>query len=198
VVLENPRAFHNYTNKDGKQVYAVYSSFTIRALGAIIDSFIMSVPGFFISLLIYWLMVPTSDLTSGNIDPNSPVVLQATNWIVLISGTLFLLYTVLMTTFYGQTLGHRAVGIKVMKVDGEKVDFNNALVRNLFGYSWIISRVLVLVESDIITLIGFLLGTLVLIGFAAVLWHPQRQGWHDRLAGTVVVHRVELVKDTNF
>jgi uncharacterized RDD family membrane protein YckC len=39
---------------------------------------------------------------------------------------------------------------------------------------------------------------MVLIGFSAAGWHPRKQGWHDRLAETVVVLRTELVKGVNY
>ncbi len=37
--------------------------------------------------------------------------------------------------------------------------------------------------------VGYVLSTLLLLlGFFWVLWDPRRQAWHDKLAGTVVVH----------
>jgi len=36
--------------------------------------------------------------------------------------------------------------------------------------------------------LGYAVAALPLcLGFLAILWDPRRQGWHDRLAGTVVV-----------
>jgi uncharacterized RDD family membrane protein YckC len=38
--------------------------------------------------------------------------------------------------------------------------------------------------------LGYLLAALPLfLGFLWALWDPRRQGWHDKLAGTVVVVR---------
>jgi len=38
--------------------------------------------------------------------------------------------------------------------------------------------------------VGYLLSALpLLLGFFWALWDPRRQGWHDKLAGTVVVVR---------
>ncbi|MDW8399424.1 MAG: RDD family protein [Acetobacteraceae bacterium] len=38
--------------------------------------------------------------------------------------------------------------------------------------------------------VGYLLSGLpLLLGFLWVLWDPRRQGWHDKLAGTLVVLR---------
>jgi uncharacterized RDD family membrane protein YckC len=37
--------------------------------------------------------------------------------------------------------------------------------------------------------VGYVLSTVpLLLGFFWVLWDPRRQAWHDKLAGTVVVH----------
>jgi uncharacterized RDD family membrane protein YckC len=37
--------------------------------------------------------------------------------------------------------------------------------------------------------LGYFLSSLpLLLGFFWVAWDPRRQGWHDKLAGTVVIH----------
>jgi uncharacterized RDD family membrane protein YckC len=37
--------------------------------------------------------------------------------------------------------------------------------------------------------LGYVLSSLpLLLGFFWVAWDPRRQGWHDKLAGTVVIH----------
>jgi uncharacterized RDD family membrane protein YckC len=37
--------------------------------------------------------------------------------------------------------------------------------------------------------VGYVLSTVpLLLGFFWMLWDPRRQGWHDKLAGTVVIH----------
>ncbi|MEI7557107.1 RDD family protein, partial [Candidatus Chlorohelix sp.] len=197
VVNENPQAFHSYS-KEGKQVYAIFASFSIRLVAAIIDTLIMSIPSFMLSLLVYWVTLPASVIESNTIDPTNPDVINASNWLILLNGTIYLLYCVSMTARFGQTVGHRLMGLKVMKLDGSKPDLSTALVRNLFGYSWIISQILSAVDIGLVNVLGFILTIMVMIGFSSVAWAPRRQGWHDRLAGTVVVHRAELVKDLNF
>ena len=66
----------------------------------------------------------------------------------------------------GQTWGMRAVKIRVARVDGQPMTAGTAGIR-LLGY--------------IISSWAFGLGLLW------VLWDAQRQGWHDKMAGTVVV-----------
>jgi uncharacterized RDD family membrane protein YckC len=72
----------------------------------------------------------------------------------------------------GQTLGKMALGIKVISTDGSPVSWGRALLRYL----------------------GYIVSGLVLaLGFLWIAFDPQRQGWHDKIAGTYVVP-----KETNF
>jgi uncharacterized RDD family membrane protein YckC len=77
-----------------------------------------------------------------------------------------MLYSIVMHTLFGQTIGKMIVGIQVLRSDGRPVGILSATVR-FFGA--IIS--------------GLLLG----VGFLWVLWDQERQGWHDMLADTVVI-----------
>ena len=64
------------------------------------------------------------------------------------------------------TLGGIIVRIRVVRLDGRKVDFPTAIVRSL----------------------GAFLGLAALgLGYFWAAWDEERQGWHDKLAGTVVV-----------
>ena len=66
----------------------------------------------------------------------------------------------------GQTVGMRALNIKVVKTDGSQLDLVGAFLRY----------------------IGFFISCLAL--FIGVIWaafDAQKQGWHDKIAGTYVV-----------
>lgn len=66
----------------------------------------------------------------------------------------------------GQTLGSRALKIRVVKTDGSYLDYGGAFVR----------------------FIGFVISCLAF--FLGVLWaafDADKQGWHDKIAGTYVV-----------
>jgi uncharacterized RDD family membrane protein YckC len=66
----------------------------------------------------------------------------------------------------GQTLGSRALNIRVVKTDGSHLDYFGAFLRY----------------------IGFVIACVVF--FIGVIWaafDAQRQGWHDKIAGTYVV-----------
>ena len=66
----------------------------------------------------------------------------------------------------GATLGKQVMKIKVVTEDGKPVDYKTAVLRYL-GY----------IVSSIVIFLGFLW----------VLWDEKKQGWHDKIAKTVVV-----------
>ncbi|WP_330459392.1 RDD family protein [Streptomyces sp. NBC_00820] len=86
-----------------------------------------------------------------------------------------LLYEVLMTSLAGGTLGKLAVGIRVVKADtGQKAGLGASIIR------WIIP----IVGS-------FVCGIGQLIVYLSPFWDNagRLQGWHDKAASTMVVHK---------
>lgn len=81
-------------------------------------------------------------------------------------GWAALYMTVLLSWWNGQTVGKRAMGIRVVRLDGEPITWWVAFER-AGGYA-----------------AGFATG---LLGFAQVWWDANRQAIHDRIVGTVVV-----------
>lgn len=66
----------------------------------------------------------------------------------------------------GQTFGMRALNIRVIKTDGSYLDLVGAFLRYI---------------GLIVSCIAFFIGVLW------VLFDAQKQGWHDKIAGTYVV-----------
>jgi len=88
----------------------------------------------------------------------------------IISALVVLFYFTLLLGAYGQTVGMMALKIKVVKEDGTKIGYVDALVRSLL-----------LIIDAIPWVIPFLLG-------AILIWtSDQRQRIGDRAAHTVVV-----------
>jgi uncharacterized RDD family membrane protein YckC/cytoskeletal protein CcmA (bactofilin family) len=77
-----------------------------------------------------------------------------------------IIYFVAMWTWKGTTLGSLVFGLKVIRTDGRPITFAVALVRSLAS-----------VFSLMVLFLGFL--------WAA--WDREKQSWHDKIAGTVVV-----------
>ena len=80
-------------------------------------------------------------------------------------------YWIVPTALSGQTLGKRAVGVRVVNKHGGPPGFVRSSVRFLG----------MMLESALAT---FLIG---LIGLLNPLWDRDKQTWHDKLAGTYVV-----------
>jgi len=80
---------------------------------------------------------------------------------------LFVLNFVVMAGIGGQTAGMRILGIFIVRVDGKPFTMKQAAVRHLIGYP--------------------LSMALFSLGFLWMLWDPRQQGWHDKLARTIVV-----------
>ena len=75
-------------------------------------------------------------------------------------------FTVMLTLFKGQTVGKKVMGIRVLRLDGEPINWWAAFERG-GGY-----------------FAGIATG---LLGFVQVYWDANRQCVHDKIGGTVVV-----------
>jgi uncharacterized RDD family membrane protein YckC len=71
-----------------------------------------------------------------------------------------------MWAWKGMTVGGVVMNLRVVRLDGQPVSFGVALVRALGGAFSVI---------------------VFLLGFLWIAWDKERQGWHDMIAGTVVV-----------
>lgn len=77
-----------------------------------------------------------------------------------------LAYFAAMWTWKATTVGGILLGLKVVRLDGQPVTFLVALVRSLAA-----------AFSAVVLFLGFLW----------IAWDEDKQGWHDKLAGTVVI-----------
>jgi uncharacterized RDD family membrane protein YckC len=76
-------------------------------------------------------------------------------------------YCVVLWGLKGTTIGGIVCNLKVVRLNDQRVDWSTALVRALSGF-----------------LSFFAAG----IGFIWVAFDDQRQSWHDKIAGTTIVH----------
>src|SRR5205823_14906626 len=75
-------------------------------------------------------------------------------------------YFVGMWTWKGTSVGKICLGLKIVRTDGTPIDFAVALVRSLAS---------------------FFSALVFLLGFFWAGWDREKQSWHDKIAGTVVV-----------
>ena len=66
----------------------------------------------------------------------------------------------------GQTPGKRLMGARIVRSDGQRLRLGNAIRREL----------------------AYVLSGLLFLGYLWILFDNRRQGWHDKLAGTIVVY----------
>jgi uncharacterized RDD family membrane protein YckC len=85
--------------------------------------------------------------------------------VIFISLGLLWIYSTLLEGFNGQTLGKRAIGLKVVRTDGKKMSYDHAAVRN-FGK--------VLLPFDLL--------------FGYELRDPRFIRYFDKFAGTTVIN----------
>ncbi len=152
------------------QVRAVYpAGFFSRLEAFAIDLIILSVIQLVSSALIQKILAffQFTRLASFIDSTTSNPILNLT-----IGATVFALFMIGYFTFFwtlvGFTPGKAVLGLKVVRKGGEKVSFGRSLLR-FFAY-WISALPLFL-------------------GFLWVLWDPNRQGWHDKIAGTLVLYQ---------
>lgn len=77
-------------------------------------------------------------------------------------------YFVYFTSQKGQTLGKQAMGIRVQNMEtGQNLDVVSAILREVVG--------------------KFISSLVLLLGYFWMLWDPNKQTWHDKIAKSVVV-----------
>ncbi|MDZ5712475.1 RDD family protein [Jeotgalibacillus haloalkalitolerans] len=97
------------------------------------------------------------------------------------TAAVFFAYFVLMTKFFGQTLGKMIFGLRVVAKDGERPGWITVLIRELAG-------------RYIYTSITFFGLPFLAVLYVAAAFTPKKQAVHDLFADTTVVHERTVVK----
>jgi uncharacterized RDD family membrane protein YckC len=85
----------------------------------------------------------------------------------LFSAFISIVYYVFFIGYCGQTPGKMALRVKVIRTTGEEMGFYRAFLREVVG--------------------KFISFVFICIGYLWVSFDPQKQGWHDKIAGTYVI-----------
>lgn len=144
---------------ENKQVTVV--GFGPRLLAVLIDGAMVGFLSFMLAFFIGLIAIFTNQV---NTSQDSSVLELLT---VLSLFIFSVIYYVGFWTNEGQTMGNTIIGLKVIRTDGSRLSVGQALLRYI-GY--IISA------------------SLFSIGFVWAAFDSKRQGWHDKLAGTLVVY----------
>ncbi len=154
-LIDRPNTNKNYALKT--------AGFWIRFWAFILD-------GFVITAIVGILVNPIFYLMDWS--------LSETVWyapISMISAIFYYSYFVLMTKFFGQTLGKMIFGLRVISFKHEKLTWSDVLFRDWIG------RIINSIFMPLYILVGIL---------------PNNQGVHDFFADTTVVHeKIYIEKD---
>jgi uncharacterized RDD family membrane protein YckC len=77
-----------------------------------------------------------------------------------------IIYNIGFWMLSGQTPGKRILGVRVMRVDGERLRLRNAVLRQ----------------------VGYWISTIFFLGFLWILFDSKRQGFHDKIGDTIVTY----------
>jgi tetratricopeptide (TPR) repeat protein len=132
-----------------------YAHFVLRLLAASIDSLL------FLALNIYfwWMIAQSPDIQT-----------LSYNLFLYLIIALFPLgfpYQILLTYWFGGTIGKLVTGIKITSVEGSGLSLKRVAFRQTIGYmfSWLFFG----------------------LGYWAILKDEKRQAWHDKTVGSVVL-----------
>lgn len=152
-----------------------YAGFWRRLIAYMIDGFIVSIVFIvlaFISGIAFFAGTISGGSSAWITEMNDPAkVLSFTLWIWVFSTLINMAYFTYFHGSTGRTPGKMLLGLQVLSVEGNQISFGIAFLRSV-GY---------LVSSAIFCL-----------GYIWIGFDSKKQGWHDKIAGTVVVVRENI------
>ena len=133
--------------------------FSRRTIAALIDFLFITFIGFLVTFLLGFLGLFIEMFTAEQSHYLQAIIVIA---FLLVS----VLYYLVSWTRSGSTMGQMVVGARVVATNGAKLGWGKAILRYI-GY---------LVSAAVFAL-----------GFVWVIFDKKRQGWHDKIAGTMVI-----------
>lgn len=138
-----------------------------RWLAIIIDGLIVAVMTLLLAGAGGAFFAIETALLSDDAAQISAAIAQFQNDVLRVNLLVSALYNVaFMRLFNGQTLGKIILKLRVVKKNGRRISILDAIMRNVFGYT---------------------ISGMFLLGYFWALLDREKQTWHDKLAGTVVV-----------
>ncbi|GAA6120649.1 RDD family protein [Acidovorax sp. FG27] len=108
-----------------------------------------------------------------------------------LQGFLFIVFAIYFTWFWarGQTLAMKTWHIRIVGRDGRAISQRRALLRYALSWLWFLPPLAAMAPFQL----SGAESTVIVLGWVAIWallsrFHPQRQFWHDALAGTRLVH----------
>jgi uncharacterized RDD family membrane protein YckC len=145
-----------------------YAGFFSRAAAYVVDRVIVFTIVFVIMLVIdYFLSLFKLDQwLAARIGSSTNQIITTLLSSIGINLVVSIFYNIGFWMLSGQTPGKRFLGVRVMRADGERLKLRNAIWRQ----------------------IGYYISTILYLGFIWILFDNKRQGFHDKIAGTIVTY----------
>lgn len=128
-----------------------YAGFWIRFVAALIDGILLAIVNYLIGLLFGVIF-----------GKNAANITSLFAWVINIG------YYVVYQQKYGQTIGKKAMNIKVVTYDGQTPAMFTFFLREIIG--------------------KFISAIILLIGYFMIIWDAKKQALHDKIASTYVVY----------
>jgi len=135
-----------------------FAGFWVRLVAYLIDATILGIVQFVVSLA---LGFAGGSLTDNGGDMAMAMISALCGMVISIA------YAVFFTGYNGQTPGKMALRIQVVRCDGTPMTYGRAFLREVIG--------------------KFASGIILGIGYLMVAFDRNKQGLHDRIAGTYVI-----------
>ncbi|MFC2023716.1 RDD family protein [Chloroflexota bacterium] len=141
-----------------------YAGFVTRLVAFVIDRAVISVVMLVIALAVRYVLdaFPINQLL-GFFEGQW-------QWAAILGVAVYLavaiLYDIGFWMLAGQTPGKYLMGLRIVRTDADRLKFGNAVRRE----------------------IGYVLSGILFLGYLWILFDNRRQGFHDKLAGTLVVY----------
>lgn len=138
------------------------AGFWIRFVAYFLDGLIVGVPGLILLFIAGAISRPADGQATGQV--SGAVIVVYALWII--ASIAYFIY--FWTRPEGQTLGMKALHLRVIKTDGSQLTMGSAILRY----------------------VGMLLNSIIFglpIGWIWAGFDKNKQGWHDKIAGTYVV-----------
>jgi len=153
-----------------------YGGFWRRAVAAVIDQVILVC--LYTLLFVLGALAGLSGFAALSYPVETDAMVRGTAGIALLYQAFCMLLNMGYFTYFhgtmGQTPGKMAMGLKVTQASGEEMTPGLAFLR------WV----------------GYIVSALfLLLGYIWIAFDPRKQGWHDKIAGTVVIRKKQKTLD---
>lgn len=149
----------------------VYAGFFVRLSAYIVDCIIVGIPLLIIRIPKFFIYMMNPDIFFVK-----PILFEFSIFDIIIY-LLGLTYFVLMTYYYGGTLGKKLFKLKVCKATDEKLSLFTIIYRESIG--------------------RYLSGLILFIGYIMIGIDSKKRGLHDILCDTLVVYNIEPIYISN-